>query len=186
MSELSEQLHLTVAQPEDIPAVAVDMLWCRSGWRAEGQSLMPQEFSDLYQIKDDTTTSYAASHIKDYNGYPESDTHIVDLNGKGELVGWGYVRRDVDPVSLNQTGEPFVGYTYTETDFIRQGYGKRRLLAMNMASMAVHGLPLHSARSKPQPKAERLWKTLVAEGLAIAYDADDNSYDPHRTRYVMR
>jgi hypothetical protein len=60
----------------------------------------------------------------------------------------------------------------TYPEFRQHGYGRRRYLAMNAASLLLFGLPLHSRASGSMlsEQATRRWEAFVQEGLAESYD----------------
>lgn len=102
----------------------------------------------------------------------ERNIYLVDVVPPGDIAGLGEVSQSLTSVSPYAANKPLVLNTETVGGFQRQGYGQRRYLAMNAASLLIFGKPLHSreAGSMRTTQATRRWEALVRSSLAEAYD----------------
>lgn len=177
--------ELEIVQPRDLPSSVAQEIWLRSDLYTDAPRLTPDEFKSLHRITFDNVTTYLAEQTKKYsaNGDIESITHFVDVDESEAQIGYGELRFALTNDSPFFAGKPFVGWIFTEEPYQRTGLGTRRLTVMNAASMAIHGLPLHSSDVVSDAAAD-LCKKLAAQGLAIECAEGDTSNPEGRTRYV--
>lgn len=97
---------------------------------------------------------------------------VADVVEDGTIAGLGLVglrKPTEDPYFKDR---PTVLSIENMHDFQGQGLGRRRYLAMNAASLLIHGLPIHSWHQHPDYRSDaatRRWEKFVAEGLAESY-----------------
>ncbi len=105
--------------------------------------------------------------------------YFVDLNDKGEVLGYSRVRTDLTTDNPHYRNKPYVAMVQTLKPYQRQGIGKRRYLLMNAVTQMLYGVPLRSDISLSHD-AERMWDRLVEEGKA-SIDTKNNL-----KRYVFK
>ncbi len=182
---LSNNFEVSSVPPQDIPTDAALTFWERSGRYTDTPRLIVPGFNRLLQIcGSDNITTYVAEHPKTYhtNGATESNAYLVDVNEEETQVGFGEIRFSISDQGPFFTDKPFVGWTQTEEGYKNAGLGRRRLLAMNIAALALYEKPLHSDTLTSEA-AEGLWESLVTEGLAekyIQHLANETSTDRYR------
>ncbi|HET9721827.1 MAG TPA: hypothetical protein VFP32_02245 [Candidatus Saccharimonadales bacterium] len=100
-----------------------------------------------------------------------SNIYLVDYLPDGQIPGHGIVQQSDSGLAYS-ADKPVVLRVDTYPQFQRQGYGRRRYLAMNAASMLIFGNPLHSRESGPlrSDPATQTWAALEREGLAESYE----------------
>jgi hypothetical protein len=177
--------RIDAVRKEDVPEKALVMLEERSAYLVHPDKYRPGNFEKTYVITNgDGSKTFVAEQTKSYGdgGDTEKLTYLADLDERGEDVGYGEIRMNVSNPSAYFKDKPFVGFTKTNTDRKRQGYGMRRLRAMNALSEMAYSLPLHSD-SLMTPDAEAVWKKLVDEGVAEAYE--ETSGGERSQRYVF-
>lgn len=98
-------------------------------------------------------------------------------------MGWGTILYDWTNVYEEIRNKPCVDYTQTMDDYLRRGYGYRRLKIMDALSRAIFAEPLHSS-SLRQEEAGFVWQKLCRNGEAVHYVAgpDNDRFD----RYVFK
>lgn len=139
------------------------------------QVYVPLDFHAVFQIDHSPVDrTYAAWQTKGIPGKgAESNLYLMDTlltdNGQPLEVGHGELRYDFSNQDAFFKLKPFVGYTQTENEFKRKGYGLRRLVIMNALSQTLFGLPLHSDhfhKILEAKEAEEVWNKLVSLNLA--------------------
>lgn len=128
-------------------------------------------FDKLYKFTHkNSDVTYVAQQDKTYdtNGATERLTYFADTRGE-EMTGYLELRLAISESSEYFKGKPFVGFTRTYSDFLKQGLGKRRLEEANAYSLSEHSLPLNSD-TLVEGEAKKLWNRLVVEGKAEKYD----------------
>jgi hypothetical protein len=118
----------------------------------------------------DGVNTYAAHDVKTkaVDFAKEQFIYVTDHDASGEEVGYGDIRLVDAHRGTYHYDKPFVGYTRTHPTKQRQGYGLRRLHAMNALSEHVFGLKLHSD-TLLSGEAHNLWKRLVDQHVAVTY-----------------
>ena len=156
--------------PYEIPANVGYDIWQLSGMYTAADRCTPATFNRLLHIEADGIESFVAEHTKTYrqNHETESITYVIDTDTSGVTLGKGEIRLSRTNDSDFYKNKPFVGQTTTTFEYRRQGLGLRRLHVMNMASLAIHGLPLHSDTLRSR-QAQSLWEKLVEQGVAQRY-----------------
>ena len=176
--------ELEFVAPGDIPADAVYSLWVRSGWRSD-RALVPNEFNCLVRVEHDNgVTTYGGEYTKpwdDQPGHYESAFHFADVINNETLVGFSATRYLATSDMSFHIDKPFVSNTRTlEKPVSYQGPGlaTRRLIAMNLASLAIYELPLHSGSIFSHTAASKCWDRLVHEGIATKYEEEACHAEP--------
>lgn len=129
---------------------------------------------------DDETRTYAVSDNKTYpvDGTREELIYLVNIDQDQQLIGYGEIRHPAKHHDPYFREKPFVGYTRTEREFRKRGFGRRRILEMGQFTMHAFGLPLYSSKLI-RPKAKRLWQGLAEDELATAF------VEGEHTRFVL-
>lgn len=92
---------------------------------------------------------------------------LADTDSEGNFVGYGAV------MAPRSAGAPFVGDTFTNEQFRREGYARRRLEVMNAVAKIIYGSVLHSSLiPTPEPEAIQLWKKLTEESQAEEFQTE--------------
>jgi hypothetical protein len=182
-----DMLTITKMSKSDVPPEAQVVFDTYGSMDTMDASVSLDEFESLLRIEGLGVTSYLAEHEKLLAiGQVERTAYMLDIDDSlGVPVGMGQMRLNVSNESDYFRDKPFVGYTQTyensrNGNFLRKGYGTRRLHALNLAAKTLYELPLHSDTIRT-PQASRLWQRLVSEDIAESY-MQDNSL----TRYKFR
>lgn len=172
--------------PLQVPGSAARLFSHESKFFIEPKTLQLSEFDRLMALNfDDGQTTYFAQHDQTYEDTDSTERliYLADINNRGNVVGSGEIRlslTDSDPFFFNK---PYVGSTSTQPEFRRRGLGRRRLLAMNAATLLMHNLVLHSDTLRTV-EATRVWQKLVKDSLAETYWEPSNlSYKPSNSRF---
>ena len=114
----------------------------------------------------------------------ERHIYLVDVLAIGQIAGYGAISNSLTSSSTYVKDKPLVLNTETVPDFLRQGYGRRRYMAMNAASLLMFSNPIHSREkgNMLSDSAEKTWDSLVREGLAESYEETGAS----RVRPIQR
>src|SRR3990167_143002 len=114
----------------------------------------------------------------------ERHIYLVDVLAIGQIAGYGAISNSLTSSSTYVKDKPLVLNTETVPDFLRQGYGRRRYIAMNAASLLMFSNPIHSREkgNMLSDSAEKTWDSLVREGLAESYEETGAS----RVRPIQR
>jgi hypothetical protein len=116
-----------------------------------------------------------------------SETSLVDVlqdgGPAGVITGEGAIRftavpgdeRDVE----EDDGKAIVSWNETEEGYFGRGFGRRRLLVMNAASMMLYDSVLHSGTTLA-PEARRLWEKFAEEGIAKPYTRKNGRFRVYR------
>lgn len=125
----------------------------------------PGNFDNLFILNHaNGDTTYIAEHEKQYNeNNKEKNVYFFDTRDNKE-IGHGELRW-VTVGSDEYFKQPFVGYTDTKEQYLRQGLGLRRILEMGAYSKMQYNLPLHSD-TLIEEKALKVWEKLEKEGKA--------------------
>jgi hypothetical protein len=96
--------------------------------------------------------------------------YLADISQEGQAMGSGYSLIDLDETGREKV-RPYVGHTFTEPDFTRQGLGLRRLVILNEANQRWFGDSLGSgafvSSQGESSQAKGLWNQLETHGLAV-------------------
>jgi hypothetical protein len=178
------ELH-TISEDQVSPHIQAELLSRSELYTAP--SAPPLDIQDMNLLKfehGNGDTSYLGEHIKTYqNGQVESNTYIVDINQDSRLTGKAEIRFAADREDSYFKNKPFVGWTETLEDFRGEGLGRRRLLVMNTASLALYGHLLHSGTLQHDPAVSKMWDRLVEEDLATRYSEVDSKTGEELARY---
>jgi hypothetical protein len=164
---------------EQIPPLVIGHFEKQAGDFVAPEDYQPGNFSELFRLDlDQGGLIYGATLVKNYP-FPEdveteSLMYIADTDEQGEVYGYGEVRYNTTSQDPYFKDKPFVGFTETEENHRKQGFGMRRLIIMNTLAQKFFGHPLHSDAAINQAKAKPLWERLVEQGLAYEYIEDDN------------
>ncbi len=115
--------------------------------------------------------TYFATQDKEYDtGSIEKLIYLFEKNYEWEKIWHGEIRLCIhnnnEKIFQNFfKDKPFVGFTQTEEDFFKKGYGILRLIHMNQLVTKEFGLKLYSSEL-PAPWAKRNREKLVEYGLA--------------------
>jgi hypothetical protein len=186
---------IAVYGPEDIVEISRDevpktvmnsfQFEARQYYDPEGEAPAFKRYMLLKQLGGCVTffTEYDVSYDYDDDRYSERLIYASDLNEYGWVVGSGEVRYSLTDKSPYFLNKPYVSNTLTSANFLRKGYGRRRLIAMNAASLLVHDLVLHSDSNR-SAEATAVWQSLAAVGLAEEYlEPAHSPLRPASTRY---
>lgn len=161
---------------QDVPMHALTYFEQKSAQLINENEYRPGNFDQIMLVShNDGSQTYIAHQTKTYstNNDTESLIYLVDMNGKGENVGHGEVRKNISNTAPFFKDKPFVSYTFTEDDHTQRGLGRRRLLLMNALSQMMYGFPLNSDTVLID-KEKKLWERLVAENRAKQYQEGPN------------
>ncbi|MDO8621940.1 MAG: hypothetical protein Q7R80_01800 [bacterium] len=173
---------MTPIAEDVVPPAVMERFEDRSAYLVHVDAYRPRNFVAYYAV---THANGEQSYVAERNpktyagGRPgvEREAYVVDVGTDGRVMGWGEIRYNItDPASYFKE-KPLVGYTRTEPEFQRRGYGLRRLIVMNAMAHAFFGFPLHSD-TVIRPEAERRWEDLVRTGRARKYK--EGKYDRYR------
>lgn len=176
--------------PSMVPRTTAHVMAVESRKYTTAPKLEIDEFDGLYSYTfPDGQTTYFAHHDKRYDVTSEQTERLiyaVDVLPPGSVVGVGEVRFALTDTSPFFLGKPFVGHTHTEESHRLRGFGRRRLLAMNAASLLINELSLHSDTLRSLP-ATRVWQKLVRQGLAeIYFEPADAPERPANSRFKFK
>lgn len=96
-----------------------------------------------------------------------SDTYVwlLDQDEAGDLIGYGIVAAD------RETNTPYVGDIFTNQDYRRGGFAKRRLKIMNRIAKETFGNVLHSSEVPTiEPEAAVVWQKLEEKGEVESFE----------------
>lgn len=162
---------ISVVKRRDIPRQVWRVLDLEARQFISPDTTPDYQFDSLMTLHhDNEQITYFAGHDKTYpaNDRTERLIYAVDTDESGHIIGNGEVRLALTDTRSYFLNKPFVGNTITAEGYRRQGLGRRRLLAMNAASLFVHSLVLHSDTLR-RPEASSIWRKLVKDGLAESY-----------------
>jgi GNAT superfamily N-acetyltransferase len=175
--------------PAQVPRTAASLFSNESRSFTAAKALKLGDFIRLMAIEfDDGQTTYFAQHDQTYEHVESTErlVYLADINGLGRVIGSGEIRlslTDTDPFFLNK---PFVGNTATQPEFRGKGLGRRRLLAMNAATLLMYNLVLNSDTLRSAP-ASSVWQRLVNDGLAETYwESSGLAYKPSNSRFKFK
>ncbi len=169
--------NLSVITSDSINSVANEMFEGWSGRFILPQEYHPQNFHQYFNIthnRHPKEITFVAHQTKVYDSEKLSEAerlvYLVDILG-GEHIGHGEIRFKFDSRHPFFTSKPFVGYTCTEKQFRRRGYGTRRLSIMNALTRVLFQFSLHSDKfSHNHPKmSEGPWKRHLLNGAVVPY-----------------
>lgn len=115
--------------------------------------------------------TYFATQDKQYeDGYTEKLIYLFEQNDQGIKIWHGEIRLclDYDDEKIFQNffkDKPFEGFTNTEENFLKKGYGLLRWIHMNYLVNKIFALKLYSS-DLLAPWAKRNREKLVEYGLA--------------------
>lgn len=192
MPENTNQRNLEIVEltPSDLSEMVVNKFLERGTWLSSNKSLEIEDFDALFMLPSpDQIATYGASHQKSNFGPNEPDdtcTYVLHIDQNEAIAGMGEMMLSPKDRPFFKD-KPFVVNTYTKLKHQRNGYGRRRLIEMHTASLALHGLPLYSGTIQSR-NAKSLWKHLVEDGMADKFTELPESSDrgTPRERYVMR
>lgn len=96
----------------------------------------------------------------------ETDTLVIDHTTAGDVTGAGLIQYfNRFKGASDMVGYPFVGFTKTNPDLLRQGLAERRLLTMNAFALTAYNQPLRSGVYLA-PEIKPLWQKMVKAGMA--------------------
>jgi hypothetical protein len=138
------------------------------------------DFMCTIDCAQDSILRYVGSERKIYDtdGTDETLVNIIEVTvGSNKVLGHGEIRlgHSEEPFFKDK---PFVGFTRTNPEFLRQGLGMRRVFAMNHLTRLLFDLPLNSSTLLSEDAA-RLWQRLCTDNLAESYLEGD------RKRYAF-
>lgn len=129
-------------------------------------------FSQYYVIdKYNSEQIYIAQQTKTYtktNNNSEELTYIFETKNETK-IGHGEIRYNYTSKEDFFVDKPFVGFSSTEDEFLRKGYGLERLKLMNELTKSIYHLKLHSSTTI-RDNARKVWsERLIKEGSAKQY-----------------
>jgi hypothetical protein len=167
-----------------IPEKAMNYFEAKSKQLISPKDYKPDNFEKFFLVNHaDGKQTFLAQQTKNYanpNGGIEKLTYFVDMENE-KVLGRAELRLNIkypEEYADFFKDKPFVGWTSTEEDFQRSGFGKRRLYLMNAISQTFYGLPLYSDTSI-SPSAKSMWESLVQKGEAKKFK------EGTRDRYVF-
>ena len=174
MIEKYVNAHIVPIDPEDIPEAAANRI-INQGSLYINRDDAPTTIGDFgghglvrYETGD---VGYIAEQTKTYgHGEKEEVIHLVDTTHDGAIKGYGEIRFNKESSEDYFHDKPFVGTTRTEEEYRGEGLARRRLLVMNLVTVARLGLALHSDTLIAHEHALRTWERLVREERAMKYD----------------
>lgn len=125
-----------------------------------------EEFYILHHTNEDLT--YIGEQLKIYDENTKEKNIYFYETRNGEKIGHGEMRIGTSEDSKVGT-IPFVGYTKTEEEYLREGLGERRLREMSAYAKMKYNQSIYSD-SLISAESENLWKKLVTEGKAGAQE----------------
>ncbi|MDO8591405.1 MAG: hypothetical protein Q7R60_00570 [bacterium] len=128
-------------------------------------------------------TAFFAQYVKiePSENVTEVTAAEIEINEAGRVIGSGELALATDSDDDFFINKPYVGDT-NSLECKRQGYGRRRILAMQAVSQLLFKLPLHSGTFFASPAAERVWLRLVRDGYAEQFLEPESPTGP-LTRY---
>lgn len=164
-------IDLVVLSYEDVPKVAMKHFERQSSRFLHPDEYHERDFTKLFQYtQGNGDVVYVAQQDKTYsaNGHTERLTYFVGTRD-GEKTGDLELRYALTDQQDFFKDKPFVGFTNTEDDFVRQGLAVTRLEDANAYSLAEHGYLLHSG-DLVADEAKGAWAKLIAAGKAEEYE----------------
>ncbi len=156
---------------EDIPPDALETLEGRSRLLVLPENYRPGNFKKLFVVAHAAgDRTFVAQQLKTYGatGDTEELTYLADVDDHGELAGYGEIRLNISNNDPYFKDKPSVGFTRTEAERQKRGFGERRIRLMNALTRMLYDLPLHSD-TLMTPEAKRLWEKLAGNGEARKY-----------------
>ena len=177
--EVIKNVSIVEVAYSSIPQPSLYQLHDRLEWNRTRNSSPKKNFESTYRVDaGDGITDYAGvfsfSRTKDHPASKRID--LVDSFGN-EVVGRGTAWL-IDGVA-NFENMPFVAYTTTSLEHLRQGLGMRRLQLLNALCLDLWSQVLRSSDSI-RPEARGVWEKLCQMGLAEVWRDDANGKSVYR------
>ena len=163
--------------PDDMADPVAELLVERACYLGHKSINYIADFDDFMEL--DEPDGYSVHFTVGDKAYRISDTkttierriYAVDTSPGGEVVGYGGLSESLTSKTIFTANKPIVLGIETYDGFREQGYGRRRYLAMNAASLLIFGDPLHSQAkgNMLSDLATRRWEAFIREGLAETY-----------------
>jgi hypothetical protein len=157
---------------KDIPSNAMDFFEAQSARFITLDEYKKGNFDSSFIINHDSGyDTYVTSQITYYK-YTSKTTekliHLFETTKNLTKIGHGEIRYDFLSKREFFTEKPFVGYTNTEEEYRRKGFGIQRLRVMNALTYMFFNLPLNSDNTI-WPSAKRCWERLAEVKEAEKY-----------------
>lgn len=169
-----------------VPQTAMEFFEGHSKCLILPEDYHPRNFMAYFAISHaNGDIAHAAQQTKIYSGSnneTEDLTYLYETR-VGNKIGHGEIRMNYKN-SRYFASKPFVGFTKTEDDFLRQGLGIRRLKVMNGLTQMLYGLPLNSDTLLTD-SARQVWLKLIGYGIAKKYSEPYIGGEHERYAFVM-
>jgi hypothetical protein len=183
-TEMFPDFRVESISVDKIPTEAMEYFIRKSEcFRPEG-SYSPEDFIEAYKVLrgEGSYTTYIVKEIKEIKDYGfEEDTYFADVDEQGELIGTSELRYKPDSDKEFFKDKPFLGNIRTNPNFLRQGFGIRRIELMDGFSRIQYQNPLYSDEINSEEMIA-VWEKLVADGRASKTQLSDDEGD---VRYAM-